>query len=333
MECENIVPSIDEQILRFFYENPDSYISGEDLARKLSLSRTSIWSHIQELKEAGLEIQAVPNLGYRITSPSPNLIAADIRAQLSTACIGSQILVFNQTDSTQSLCEGLARDRAQEGLVVFAESQKKGRGRLGRTWASPSKTGLWFSTLFRPPWRPDAVTRLTVLSAVALARAIENETGLEAQIKYPNDLMVKNRKLCGILTEMRTEVDMVQYAILGVGLNVNATLSDFPVEVRQIATSLKIETGTSLNRSGLAARILSELERAYQDTRTGHFSQIAQEWSDRCSTLGKKITAVFGNRKISGTATAIDEDGSLLIRLDNGAIESLRGGDVTLDKS
>ncbi len=324
--------NIDVEILRSFYENPDNYFSGEDIARKLGLSRTAIWSHIQELKAAGLPIEAVPNLGYKLLGQSPNLIAADIKAQLNTRIIGREVLVFQETDSTQRIVEQFARDGVAEGLVVFAENQKQGKGRLGRKWVSPAKSGLWFSTLLRPGWRPDKVTRLTVLAAVAIMRAIENETGLEIEIKYPNDLMIKGRKLCGILAEMLTEVDYVQYVVLGIGINVNTLLSDYPDEIQPIVTSLRIATGEIFGRSLLAAKVLSSLDHVYREVQNKGFSTIAEEWSDRCSTLGKKITAIFGNEKVRGTAIAIDEEGALVIQMDDGTIKTLRGGDITLEK-
>ncbi len=323
---------VDEEILKSFYENPETFLSGEDIARQLGLSRTAIWSHIQELKEAGLPIEAVPNLGYRLAGQSTRLIAADIKARLQTRIIGREVLVFRQTDSTQALVEQLARDQAAEGLVVFAESQKKGRGRLGRKWVSPAGTGLWFSILLRPQWRPDEVTRLTVMAAVAVARVLETETGLDVDIKYPNDLMIHGKKICGILTEMKTEVDLVQYAILGIGVNVNATTQDFPAEAGPAASSLRIEAGRSFGRPELAAKILETLDDGYHQIRTGHFVKISEEWSERCTTLGKRITVDCGKRKISGMAYAIDDDGSLLVKTASGAVETLRGGDIIMEK-
>lgn len=323
---------IDIEILKSFYDSPGIYQSGEDLARRMGVSRAAVWSHIQELKEAGLPIEAVPNQGYRLAGECPNLIAADIKARLKTRIVGGEILVFQETDSTQAIVEQLARDGVREGLVVFAESQRRGRGRLGRTWVSPAKTGLWFSMLLRPDWRPDEVTRLTVLAAVGIARALEKNTSVPVEIKYPNDLMVEGRKICGILTEMRMEVDRVQYVIVGAGLNVNAQHKDFPSELRSIATSLAIEGGHPLGRPGLAAAILTELDTVYLEAVNGGFARISEEWSNRCTTLGKRVTAVFGEQKVTGEAFAIDEQGALLVKTAGGRIETLRGGDITLEK-
>ncbi|MDX2225681.1 MAG: biotin--[acetyl-CoA-carboxylase] ligase [Verrucomicrobiae bacterium] len=324
----------DVTILRTLQEaGPTGYVSGEDLARSLKISRTAVWARIDELRKAGLHILAVPNLGYRLDSHDDVLIAAHLRSRLQTQRIGHKILVFRETASTQDLVGKLAREGAPEGLVVFAESQKKGRGRLGRAWSSPPGSGLWFSALLRPPWPPSAVTRLTAVFSVAIARAIEAETPVRAHIKYPNDILCGDRKLCGILTELHTEIDRVDYAVVGVGLNVNATVRDFPAPLRSLATSLRLESGEPLLRARLAVRILQELDALYAQSLAGGFPTIAEEWSRRCSTLHKKITVTRGGtHRISGTATGIDEDGSLLIRHDSGRIEAIHGGDLTVEK-
>src|SRR5476651_1638751 len=228
----------DAKILSALRENPDG-VSGAQLAEQLKISRAAIWSRIEELRRAGFDISASPHFGYRIVGEPDALLADDLLARLGkTKVIGRDIHVFKQTTSTNDVIEKLARDGVKEGAVVFAESQTKGRGRLGRKWISPAHKGLWFSILLRPQLRPQEATQLTVASATALRRVIQNETGLKPEIKWRNDILIGGKKVAGILTEMNAELDRVKYAILGIGVDVNVGAGEFPADVRKLATSL-----------------------------------------------------------------------------------------------
>jgi BirA family biotin operon repressor/biotin-[acetyl-CoA-carboxylase] ligase len=215
---------------------------------------------------------------------------------------------------------------------VFAEAQTKGRGRLGRTWVSTERKGLWFSILLRPPLAPQAATQITVASGVALARALRASTHVECGIKWPNDIIVKDRKLCGILTEMTAEVDKIKYMVLGIGVNVNFEAADFPEELRNIATSLRIQAGQSFNRAELAAKILEELDSDYERILHGQFPAIADEWEARCTTIGRQVEISSGIRQVRGRAESLDSEGALLLRTEHGHLERIIGGDVTLRK-
>src|SRR5208283_1926765 len=211
----------DAKILSALRANPDG-VSGADLAEQLGISRAAVWARIEELRRVGYAIEAGPHFGYRMVDEPDVLLADDLLARLGkTKVIGRDIRVFEQTTSTNDVVEKLARDGVREGVVVFAESQTKGRGRLGRKWISPVRKGLWFSILLRPDLRPQETTQLTVASATALRRAIKNVTGLTAEIKWPNDLLISGKKVVGILTEMSAEVDRVRHVILGIGVDVN----------------------------------------------------------------------------------------------------------------
>src|SRR5258706_11021742 len=242
----------DAKILSALRENP-SGVSGAELAEQLKISRAAIWSRIEELRQAGYEIEAGPHFGYRLVSSPDALHADDLLARLGkTKVIGRDIRVFEQTTSTNDVIEKLARDGVKEGVVIFAESQTRGRGRLGRKWISPEHKGLWFSVLLRPDLRPQEATQLTVASATALRRAIEAETGLKPEIKWPNDILIGGKKVAGILTEMGAEVDRVKHIILGIGVDVNLDADELPADLLQTATSLKIETGEMISRAELA---------------------------------------------------------------------------------
>jgi len=322
----------DTQILSALRSN-DHGVSGAELSQQLGVSRAAIWARIEELRRLGYEIEASPHRGYRLLSTPDVLHADDLLARLgNTRAVGRDIRVFRQTTSTNDVVEKLARDGVKEGVVVFAESQTKGRGRLGRKWNSPERKGLWFSVLLRPHFRPQETTQLTVAAATALWRAIRSETGLHAEIKWPNDLLLRGRKVAGILTELTAELDRVKYVILGVGVDVNLSTSDFPSELRKLATSLKIESGETVSRSSLAVAVLRELDRDYARVCAGHFAEVAGEWAERCATLGRRVAIQTGDRRVRGRAEALGEDGALLLRTEHGHLEHVFGGDVTLEK-
>jgi len=228
--------------------------------------------------------------------------------------------------------EKLARDGVREGVVVFAESQTRGRGRLGRKWISPERKGLWFSILLRPNLRPQATTQLTVAAATALRRAIQSETDLKPEIKWPNDILISGKKAAGILTELSAELDKVRHVILGIGVDVNLGAGEFPAELKKTATSLKIESGESISRPELAVAILRELGADYLRICAGKFATVADEWEAHCATIGKDVTIQIGDRKIRGHAESLDGDGALLLRTEHGRLEPITGGDVTLEK-
>ena len=321
----------DAKILSALRAHPNG-VSGAQLAEQLAISRAAVWARMDDLRQAGYNIEAGPHFGYRLVSSPNALHADDLLARLGTTkVVGRDIRVFEETTSTNDVIEKLARDGVKEGVVVFAESQTKGRGRLGRKWMSPTHQGLWFSVLLRPKLSPQETTQLTVASATALRRAIKKVTGLAADIKWPNDLLIGGKKVVGILTEMSAEVDCVRHVILGIGVDVNQ--ADFPPELRALATSLKIAGGgENICRAELATEILRELDADYARIGAGKFSQLADEWETACATIGKKVSVQMGSRLIRGCAEALDDDGALLVRTEHGHLERVIGGDVTLEK-
>jgi BirA family transcriptional regulator, biotin operon repressor / biotin---[acetyl-CoA-carboxylase] ligase len=308
--------------------------SGAELAKQLGVSRAAVWARIAELRKLGYDIAASPHHGYVLRGYPDALHADDLLSRLKeTRVIGREIQVFNETSSTNDVVERLARDGVAEGIVVFAESQTAGRGRLGRRWHSPSRKGLWFSVLLRPKLQPQAATQLTVISAVAVARGIERETGLHPEIKWPNDIVFGVRKCGGILLELGAEIDHIRYVVLGIGIDVNLEAEEIPAELKPVVTSLSLESGRKLDRAALAVSILRELDSAYFRLRTGDFHEVGDEWMRRCGTLGKRVSIQMGGRSIIGSAEAIDEDGALLVRTIHGRLERIVGGDVTMEKS
>jgi BirA family biotin operon repressor/biotin-[acetyl-CoA-carboxylase] ligase len=323
----------DTQILSALRTAGEGSVSGAELSQKLGVSRAAIWARIEELRKLGYDIEASPHFGYRLVGAPDLLHADDLLARLGeTKVIGRDIRVFQETTSTNDIIEKLARDSVKEGAVVFAESQTKGRGRLGRKWMSPAGKGLWFSVLVRPDLRPPQATQFTVAAATALARAIHSTTELQPEIKWPNDILIRGKKVAGILTELNAELDHVKYLILGIGVDVNLDTIEFSIEFRKSATSLKAETGRAISRAELAIAILRELDREYFRINNGQFSAVADEWQSQCTTLGRNVTILQGDRKIRGRAESLGADGELLIRTEHGHLEPITGGDVTVEK-
>lgn len=325
--------SIDAEILKALRAAGPGAVSGAELSQKLGVSRAAIWARVQDLRGLGYDISASPHLGYRLAGAPDLLHADDLLARLGPVqVIGRDIRVFAETTSTNDIVEKLARDGVKEGVAVFAESQTRGRGRLGRKWLSPRRKGLWFSILLRPGLRPLETTRLTVASATSLRRAIQEQTGLPVEIKWPNDLLVRGRKVAGILTELNAELDCVNHVILGIGVDVNLNAGDFPAELRRHSTSLKAELGKTVSRPALAVAILRELDADYARVRAGDFSTVADEWEEHCATIGQNVVIRSGQREWRGRAEALGDEGALLLRTEHGHIERIMGGDVSLEK-
>jgi BirA family biotin operon repressor/biotin-[acetyl-CoA-carboxylase] ligase len=331
LESQRVV-TIDAQILTALRSAGDS-VSGAELAQQLRISRAAVWARIEELRALGYDIEASPHSGYRLLSAPDLLHADDLLSRLGkTKVIGRDIRVFQETTSTNDVIEKLAHDGAKEGVVAFAESQTKGRGRLGRKWVSPARKGLWFSVLLRPKLHPQAVTQLTIAAATSLVRAIHSETGVSLEIKWPNDVYVHGKKVSGILTEMNAELDTVKYVILGVGVDVNLGANEFPPELRKSATSLKIEVGETLDRAELASEILRELDGDYSRICSGQFEGVADEFEECCNTIGRDVAITVGERCLRGRAESLDADGALLLRTQHGHLERIIGGDVTVER-
>tara|TARA_Y100001934_G_scaffold189847_1_gene223798 strand:- start:5525 stop:6499 length:975 start_codon:yes stop_codon:yes gene_type:complete len=323
--------TLDTLILKSLRESET--VSGSDLAEQAGVSRAAIWARIKALRLVGYEIDANPHQGYRLTAAPDGLHADDLLARLKPVkTIGREIRVFNKTASTNDIVEKIARDGAPEGVVVFAETQTRGRGRMGRRWVSPAKKGLWFSILLRPNLRTESATQITVSTATALARAISSVIDRKVEIKWPNDLLIDGKKIAGILTEMSAELDGIKYLVVGIGVDVNLSASELPPELLGIATSLRMVAGKKIDRPALAARMLEELDHDYSRIVAGQFRELAEEWENQCVTLGKNVSISIGDQRISGRAESLDVDGSLMVRTSHGRLERIIGGDVVVEK-
>jgi len=317
---------MDDKILNMFRSSNGEFISGEDISEKIGVSRAAVWKHIEQLRKDGYEITGEPHVGYRLIGTPDKLIPEELSYKLDTKAIGRKIYSYESTDSTNDVAHRLARSGSPEGTAVFSESQSKGRGRMGRHWVSPKGKGIYFSFILRPDVPPAEAPKITLMSAVGVAIAIRNITHLGALIKWPNDILVNDRKVVGILTEMSAEVNTVSYIVLGIGINVNTSRSDLPKE----ATSLKSEAGAELSRVDLAREVLRELDRQYRVFNEKGFEKIIDEWKGLSHTLGEEVKITCHGRKIEGTAVDLDMSGTLVVRLDNGFMEHVTAGDVLM---
>lgn len=314
------------EILRGNYNKP---VSGEKLSQDLGVSRTAIWKNINTLKEEGYTIESLPRKGY-ILKDSPDVLSQiEIQNGLDTKFLGKKILHYDSVTSTNDLVKEYALKKEKAGLVIIGEEQVKGRGRRGRTWESPKGTGIWMSILLRPDIPPKDGPKFTLLSAVAVTKAIREITGIEAKIKWPNDIIIDNKKVCGILTEMNAEIDYINYVIIGIGINVNGKKEDFPKEVQDRAISLSQVKGQLVSRKDLVRSILKKIEDYYfQFTNVMDFTGILEEWKSLSCNLGKEVRATIKGKEIIGLAIDINKDGSLLLKKNDGEIVEVIYGDV-----
>lgn len=319
------------KILKILFAYREDFISGEKLSEELGVSRTAIWKHINTLREEGYDIKSIPRGGYQLIKTPDILSQIEIQRDLNTQTLGKEIVHLSSLESTNNKAKDLALQGAPEGLVVISEEQTKGRGRRGRQWSSPRGTGIWMSILLRPNILPREAPKFTLLAAVAVAKGIREVTGLEAQIKWPNDILIHKKKICGILTEMSAELDSINYIIIGIGMNVNEREKDFPLEIQNKASSLALLKGEKVSRRELVTKILENLEEEYlKYIDKNEFHSVIDQWKNMSCTLGAQVKTINNKKEIKGIAVDIKEDGALIIQRDNGEIEEIFFGDVSI---
>ncbi|HMM22178.1 MAG TPA: biotin--[acetyl-CoA-carboxylase] ligase [Selenomonadales bacterium] len=317
------------QILQLLRENFGQYVSGEDLSRRLAVSRTAVWKHIRALKDEGYEVEGHSRLGYRLLSVPDLLLPGEIVPGIRTRWLGHAVYYCDEVDSTNSRAKKLAADGCPHGQIVIAETQTGGRGRLARGWFSPYARGIWLSVVLRPPFSPREAPKCTMLAAVAVNRAIRKVSGVACGIKWPNDILYDNRKIVGILTEMSAEIDAINYVVIGMGINVNSRAEEFPPELAKAATSLLIAGGRPVSRKELLAAVLGELEGLYDKTVLQGFAPVLEAWRAETVTLGRTVDVFSSGQTFSGLAVDIDDEGGLLVETSTG-LERVIAGDVSV---
>lgn len=309
-------------------KNSDDYISGEELSQYMGISRTAIWKHINTLRSEGYNIDSITKKGYKLTNNNNIINEVELTEGLQTKNLGKSLIFMQKVDSTNNEIKRLAQKEYPNGTTVVAESQSSGKGRLGRLWSSPNGTGLWFSFLLRPQIPPNQIAGITLATGLGVCKAIRNFIGVNALIKWPNDIIIANKKLCGILTEMAAESDRIEYAVVGIGINVNTI--EFPEEIQHKATSLFIETQKQINRAELFKNILFEVEKYIEKYLSDNQMDIIDEYKKLCATLGRKVTVTRGKHILSGTAISINNEGELIVKKETGEEIYVNSGEVTV---
>lgn len=315
-----------EEILNCLREN-GSFISGEELSERMNVSRTAIWKAINALREEGYTVRSATNRGYKLEA-SPDIITRqEIESGLKTNALAKNIYCYSSIDSTNEEAKRQAMNGAPNGSLFIAEQQSGGKGRLGRSFLSPPGTGLWFSVLLRSGLIPEPITNVTLQAGLAVCKAVRKLTGCPAMIKWPNDVVIGSKKICGILTEMAAEMERVNYIVVGIGINVN--VPSFPEELSGKATSLQLETGENVPRKILLQETLFEFETLLTSGRDGK-SSFLEEYRTLCVSLNRKVSFSRNNTQLTGIATDISSEGELLVRLDNGTVVPVSSGEVTV---
>ncbi|MBS2969382.1 biotin--[acetyl-CoA-carboxylase] ligase [Metabacillus sp. KIGAM252] len=318
------------RLLEAFAESDQEYVSGQKISEVLGCSRTAVWKHIETLRKEGYEVEAVRRMGYRLIKKPEALSAVEIQSSLRTSFIGQAVHYEKSVPSTQKIAHQLAGEGASEGTIVIADEQTEGRGRLARVWHSPINTGIWMSCILKPKIPLSQTPQLTLLTAVAIVQAIEETTGIQPSIKWPNDILINGKKAVGILTELQAEADSVHSVIIGMGINVNQQDTDFPEALKRIATSLKLEAGIDISRTALIQAILYNLEQLYKTYLAAGFRPVKLLWESYAVSLGREIIARTLQGTIYGKALGINDEGVLLLETADGAVEKIYSADIEL---
>lgn len=317
-----------KKILNILRKSKDEYISGERLSEELGITRAGIWKHIKSLKEAGYVIESISNRGYKLISTPDIIDSEEILPLLTTKYIGRNFIHFDEVDSTNVQCRRACSNNPIEGMVVAAEEQTSGKGRLGRSWISPKGTGIWMSIVLKPNISPMVAPRATLIGAAAVYTALK-DMGISVGIKWPNDIVINGKKICGILTEMNAEIERVNYVIMGIGINVN--MESFPDELKEKATSLKNELGNEVDRKKLVANILNNFEVFYEEFKnTGDISRVIEICKEGSLLINKEVRVINGNNEVICTVIDIDDEGELIVKHKDGTIKRVISGEVSV---
>ena len=301
-----------EEILRLL-RSADGYISGQELCNRFGVSRTAVWKAINQLKEAGYEIEAQQNKGYKLMAAPDLMTEAEIKSLMHTEWVAKEVLYFDTIDSTNIKAQELAEIGYPSGTLVVADKQESGKGRRGRSWVSPSGTGIFMTLMIKPDINPNNASMLTLVAALAVAKAITSVTGEEAMIKWPNDIVVNGKKVCGILTEMNAQFDYINHIVVGIGINVHN--ESFPEEISQMASSLMIEAGGKrFHRAQIIAETMSYFEQ-YYDTflKTQDLSALVREYDELLVNRNKSVRVLDPKEPFDGKAMGITPKGELIV--------------------
>lgn len=316
------------EILRLLRET-DGFLSGQQLCSRFQVSRTAVWKVIEQLKEEGYVIEAVRNKGYRLVKAPDVLYQAELESRIQTDWAGKKVVYFPQTDSTNLQAKTAGEQGSPHGTLFVADRQTAGRGRRGRGWESPAGENVYMTLLLRPEFSPAKASMLTLVMALSAAEGIQQACGIQPAIKWPNDLVVNGKKICGILTEMNAEVDYIHYVVIGIGINVNQ--AEFPEEIQETAASLKNEAGIDMDRGEIVARILEKFEKNYEIfIETEDLSRLQEDYNQRLINRDQDIKVLDPKEAYTAHARGINERGELVVETSDGEIRKIFSGEVSV---
>lgn len=316
------------EILRLLKESA-TYISGQQLCDQFKVSRTAVWKVIEQLKKEGYQIEAVRNKGYRLIESPDVLSKAEIESLISSRWAGREVFYYDEADSTNIRAKSAGETGGSHGALFVADEQTAGKGRRGRAWESPSGSSIYMTILLRPKISPVKAPMLTLVMALSVADGIRQVTGLDTLIKWPNDIVLNQKKVCGILTEMSTEIDYINYVVIGVGINVNQ--ESFPDIIRDTATSLKAETGRSFRRSEIIAAVMERFEKYYETfLKTEDLSGIQETYNNILANRDKDVRVLEPGNEYDAHAIGINEKGELIIKTPDGTKKNIFAGEVSV---
>ncbi|MEN4016978.1 MAG: biotin--[acetyl-CoA-carboxylase] ligase [Methanobacterium sp.] len=314
------------KVLETLYEKKGKYIPIDEISSQLEIPESGVHEHIKSLLDEGYTIEYSPKNEVLLKEELTLILPRKLKDALNTSYIGKEIHYFREVDSTNQVAKRLAEAGAPEGVVVIAEMQKKGRGRRGKPWISPLG-GVWMSIILRPDALPLNAPQLTFTAGVAAAKTIKEEYPLDVGIKWPNDILIEDKKVCGILTEINTGKDSIDYIIAGIGIDANVDLELIPPELRKDATSLKSELEKEISRMMLVRKFLENFEKMYSEFNHGNFQKILQKWRKYSKTIGRNVEIRKGTEIVKGEAVGVNREGALILELRDGSLRKIISGE------
>lgn len=320
--------TVKTKILKMLKE-AEGYVSGQDICDELQVSRTAVWKVIKQLQEEGYQIEAVRNKGYCLEKSADVITKAELSSCMDSQWMGKNLVYYDETDSTNTRAKALADQGAASGTLVVADCQVAGKGRRGRSWVSPRFTDIYMTVILKPQIPPFCASMLTLTAAMAVSEGIKEVTGIETKIKWPNDIVCDGKKVCGILTEMSAELDCIHYVVVGIGINVNS--SEIAEEIKETATSLRIASGGPVGRSALIAAVIRAFESYYQKfLEREDLSLLMDEYNEKLVNCGREVKVLAPSGDYTGISKGIDKSGELLVELEDGTVQSVVSGEVSV---
>lgn len=317
-----------KEILRILKDN-NEYVSGQDLCNKLGVSRTAIWKVMNQLKEEGYVLEAISKKGYKLLDKPDILSKEEIESQMDTEVFGRRVTYFDEIDSTNIYAKKLGEEGDSHGTLVVADKQIQGKGRRGKNWESPKGSGIWMTLILKPNLNPMAASMITIVAGLSVSNAINKLYGIQSFIKWPNDIVINGKKICGILTEMSTEFDYINHLVIGIGINAN--MKEFPEDIKAIATSISKEYGKTILRSELIAAIMKEFEFYYKIfMKTSNLETLMKDYNERLVSKGKEVVIMEAGHKYEAIALGINKDGELRIKTNDGVEKNVFAGEVSV---